>query len=64
MRVSDVEVENAATGRDQRFDLPTESHEVGRVQRRLYLEVVPDPVAPAHPPILRSTATRVREGVR
>ena len=48
MTVADVEVEDAAAGREQRLDLLTEAGEVGGVERRLDLAPVPNPVLPAH----------------
>ena len=47
MAVADVEVEDAATGVEQRVDLLAEAREVGAVERRLDLDR-PDPVAPGH----------------
>src|SRR6185312_4019617 len=45
--VSDVEVEDAAAGVEQHVDLLAEAREVGRVERRLDLDV-PSPRVPRH----------------
>ena len=50
--VSDVEVEDAAPGTEERVDLLTEPGEVGGVERRCDLAPVPDPRRPAHTAIL------------
>ena len=58
MPVAAVEVEDPATTREQCLDLLTEPVEVGRVERRRDLDVVADPLVPAH----ESTVPRVAAG--
>ncbi len=50
--VPDVEMEDAAARVEQPLDLLAEAREVGRVQRRLDLDVIADPVAPPHATIV------------
>ena len=52
MPVADVEVEDAAPGREEHVDLLAEPREVGGIERRLDLPPVPDPALPAHAAIL------------
>ena len=53
MAVADVEVEDMGSGVQQLLDLLAQAREVGRVQRRLDLDVT-HPLAPGHDAILGS----------
>ena len=60
-----VEMEHAAARREQLVDLLAQAAEVGRVERRLHLEVVTDPVAPGHGSIATGrTRQRIAGGRR